>query len=173
MRIGWGGRAGAALVFVAALASAGAAFAQSKWTRWVGWKFGTTIAYPADLFSPLPEPDAHDGRTFVARDGARIAAFGEFAGFRTIGQIHAARVSGPDYGQVTYRARGKTWSVASGLRDREGGREVFYERSVVQPDGQAIHTVVIAYPESAHAIYDRLVARIVAPLDASRYAPPR
>lgn len=154
------------------LAGGSAARAQEDWTTWVGWKFGTTIAYPASIFSPLPEPDAHDGRTFVSGDGARIAAFGAFADGLPIAQIYASRARGPDYREITYRAGGKNWIVVSGMRDVDGRRSVFYERSYLQQDGQAMHTVVMTYPVETKAVYDKMVGRIVAPLDTSRYAPP-
>jgi hypothetical protein len=68
-------------IFFMLVAPHGVASAQPQsphWDTFVGWKFGTTIACPASDFSALPEPDAHDGRTFVSPDGAQIAVFASY-----------------------------------------------------------------------------------------------
>jgi len=147
-------------------AQAGAA--DDGWRRFVGEKFGTTIEYPPG-FEAMPEPDAHDGVTFVARDGARILAYASFnIEEQSLDDFAVSSLHGDDYARVTYRARGKDFLVVSGLRDIEGRESVFYERYCMAPDRETIHAVAITYPLELKATYDPLVKRIAGSLRQMR-----
>ncbi len=153
----------AAMVFLLA-PSPPTASAQSPGTRWstfVGWKFGTTIAYPATGFSALPEPDAHDGRTFVSPDGARIAVFASYNVLdETVDSDLASLLKSKDYERVTYKTRGPNWFVLSGLRSVDGHERVFYEKYLFSAGNKKIHAVIFTYPVELKAAYDPLVGRI-------------
>ena len=139
------------------------ASAQSQSTRWgtfVGWKFGTSITYPDSGFSALPEPDAHDGRTFVSPDGAQIAVFASYNVLdESIEANLASLIKSDGYQRVTYKARGPNWFVLSGLRSVDGHNQVFYEKYLFSPGNKKIHTVV-TYLVELKAAYDPLVGRI-------------
>jgi hypothetical protein len=159
-----------AIVFILA-AQHGVAAAQPQGTHWktfVGWKFGTSISYPASGFSALPEPDAHDGRTFVSPGGARIAVF---ASYNVLDEPLEAQleslIKSDGYQRVTYKARGSNWFVLSGLRSIEGREQVFYERYLFAAAGETTHAVVVTYPVELKAIYDPLVGRIANSLHGS------
>ena len=154
-------------IFVSpAHAQAGAA--DDGWRRFVGEKFGTTIEYPPG-FEALPEPDAHDGVTLVAPDGARILAYASFnIEEQSLDDFAVSSLHGDDYARVTYRKRGKDFLVVSGLRDIEGRESVFYERYYLPPDAETIHAVAITYPRELKAIYDPLVGRIAGSLRQAR-----
>jgi len=138
------------------------------WRRFVGEKFGTTIEYPPG-FEALPEPDAHDGVTLVAADGARILAYASYnLEDQSLDDFTASRLEGEDYARVTYRKRGKDFLVVSGLRDIEGRESVFYERYYLPPDAETFHAVAITYPRELKAIYDPLVGRIAGSLRQAR-----
>ena len=133
----------------------------ARWRTFVGWKFGTSISYPASGFSALPEPDAHDGRTFVNPDGAQIAVFASYNVLdESIEASLASLIESERYQRVTYRARGANWFVLSGLRSIEGREQVFYEKYLFGAGGRTIHAVVVTYPTELKAIYDPLVGRI-------------
>jgi hypothetical protein len=153
----------AAMVFLL-VAPHGVASAQSQnphWSTFVGWKFGTTIAYPASGFSALPEPDAHDGRTFVSPDGAQIAVFASYNALdETVDSDLASLLKSRDYERVTYKTRGPNWFVLSGLRSVDGHKQVFYEKYLFSPGNKKIHAVVVTYPVEFKAVYDPLVGRI-------------
>jgi len=153
----------AAIVFLLATAH-GVASAQSQnphWSTFVGWKFGTTIAYPASGFSALPEPDAHDGRTFVSPDGARIAVFASYNALdETVDSDLASLLKSEGYARVTYETRGPNWFVLSGLRSVDRHEQVFYEKYLFSPGNKKIHAVVVTYPVELKAVYDPLVGRI-------------
>ncbi len=125
-------------------------------TVYVNARFGTTITYPADVFTRrmLP-PDNGDGQSWRAPDGgtllvyARIAVAGE-----TPKGIEAAAKS--DSGRrLTYSRSGSDWVVLSGI---ETG-SVFYERYRFGDDG-VIHVVVVGYPVDLAPRYDPLVGPI-------------
>jgi len=153
------------------VAQNGIAKAQSQGTHWktfVGWKFGTSIAYPASGFSALPEPDAHDGRTFVSQDGARIAVFASYNVLdESIEADLASLIKSEGYQRLTYKARGPNWFVLSGLRSIEGRERVFYEKYLFGTGGKTIHAVVVTYPAELKAIHDPLVGRIGSSLHGS------
>lgn len=151
-------------IFFMLVAPHGVASAQPQsphWKTFVGWKFGTTIAYPASGFSALPEPDAHDGRTFVSPDGAQIAVFASYNVLDdTIDTELASLIKDAGYARVTYKARGPNWFVLSGLRSIEGHDQVFYEKYLFGRDGKTIHAAVVTYPVELKSSYDSIVGRI-------------
>lgn len=141
------------------------------WATWIGSKYGTTINYPQSRFTLLPEPDAHDGRTFVSHDGARIAAFAYFNDGKTIASIDASLQDSPEYGHVIFRRRGARSTVTSGSRVIDGQEQVFYEKYFLEPGGEVVHAVVITYPVTTKGVYGRLISRIAGPLETSNYQP--
>jgi hypothetical protein len=160
----------AAIVFLL-VAPHGVASAQSqrpRWSTFVGWKFGTTIAYPATGFSALPEPDAHDGRTFVSPDGARIAVFASYNVLdQTVDGNLASLLKSERYARITYKTRDPNWFVLSGLRSVDGHGQVFYEKYLFSAGAKKIHAVVVTYPAELKAVYDPLVGRIGSSLRGS------
>jgi hypothetical protein len=160
----------AAIVFIL-VTQYGVASAQPQsphWRTFVGWKFGTTIAYPASGFSALPEPDAHDGRTFVSPDGAQIAVFASYNVLdETIDAKLASMIKSEGYERVTYKTHGPNWFVLSGLRSIDGREQVFYEKYLFSAGGEKIHAVVVSYPVELRAVYDPLVGRIGGSLHGS------
>jgi hypothetical protein len=160
----------AAIVFLLVVPH-GAASAQSQsphWSTFVGWKFGTTIAYPATGFSALPEPDAHDGRTFVNPDGAGIVVFASYNVLdQTVDSDLASLLKSRDYAQVTYKTRGPNWFVLSGRRSVDGHEQVFYEKYLYSAGAKKIHAVVVTYPVELKAVYDPPVGRIGSSLRGS------
>lgn len=161
-----------ATALAALLSTTGRSRAQAVWSNWRGPKFGTAIEYPSDLFTMLPEPDAHDGRAFAAGDGAQISAFGAFTDAVDFESAVAMTREGADYAEVSYRRRARNWAVVSGYRSIEGRRSVFYERYFLDPGKEVYHVVVIVYPVEAKPTYDPFVGRIARSLDSSRYTAP-
>ena len=157
-----------AIVFILTAQHGIALAAQSPsphWRTFVGWKFGTAIAYPASSFSPLPEPDAHDGRTFVSPDGARIAVFASYNGLdETVDSKLALSIKRE---RVTYRTRGPNWFALSGRRTIDGHEQIFYEKYLFGAGGETIHAVAVTYPVELKAVYDPLVGRIGSSLRSS------
>jgi hypothetical protein len=131
-------------------------------------EFGTTIAYPATGFSALPEPDAHDGRTFVNPDGAQIAAYAFYNVLEeTMDTELASLLESGRYARVTYKTRGPNWFVLSGFRSVDGREQIFYEKYLFGARNETIHAVVVTYPVELKAVNDPLVGRIGSSLRGS------
>lgn len=152
-------RRAAALVLAALVA--GPAAADSLTYR--NDRFGTTVAFPAEIFRTAMEPPENgDGMTFLADDGASIAVYG-FNNALMVSPDGLADQAGDPQGRprftVTYRRVGKDWAVVSGL---DGG-DVFYQRFEFGA-GDVIHAMLMRYPASAKSAYDPLVGPIAASL---------
>lgn len=139
---------------------AATATATETWVTYANEKYGTVVSYPAPRFAPEPPPDAHDGRSFTARDGARLAVFAHFNVLDdTIASLEAS-LTGEDYAAIAYRAGGACWFVVSGYRKVDGRRSVFYEKRILSKDGGVVHGLLITYPIDLKATYDPITIRV-------------
>ena len=123
---------------------------------YVNDRFGTSIAYPDDVFTKrmLP-PENGDGQSWQAPDGATLLAFGRYNVSNETPKSIVAAAKKDSSRKVTYSKSGKDWAVLSGI---ETG-SIFYERYLFGKD-DVIHTVVIGYPPELAKKYDALVGPI-------------
>lgn len=148
----------APLALVAALLCASPAAAGEM--HYSNPRFGTSVSFPAEIFSRASIPPANgDGMTWFSADGASLAVFG---GYNVLAQsprdlIGEAAAPGVT---ITYSRAGEDWAVVSGTEDED----IFYRRSEFGAD-DVIHTLVLRYPARLKAKYDRLVGPIAASLD--------
>jgi len=133
---------------------------------YVNERFGTSVTFPAEMFSvALPPPDNGDGQAWESTDGARLTVFGSYNVLEQTPQAivdTAGDGRGSDF-QITYSKTGKDWAVLSGT---EGGK-VFYERyefGAKQDDIETIHAVLLSYPQGLKAKYDPVVGPVAASL---------
>jgi hypothetical protein len=156
----------AILTIAAALAWLAAAVlgasADERWATYVNDRFGTSLAYPADVFAMQPPPDNDDGRTLVAADGAKILVFGGYNVANDTVASKRASLGGLDYAFTTYRATGKDWFVVSGRRAIGGVDSIFYEKYIVSAASKTIHSLIVTYPAALEARYDPIVDRLAA-----------
>ncbi len=133
-------------------------------TRFADWatvthpRLGFQIAYPGNLFSPMPGPASEDGQVFVSRDGAKliVGAFANDGGltmldYRT--QLLSENYKGAD---IDYGPFKRGWFVVSGT---QGGMH-FYERVSFTCEGRLINSWALLYPASMRSFYDRVVDAI-------------
>ncbi|MGB3501575.1 MAG: hypothetical protein WBA44_08125 [Mesorhizobium sp.] len=153
-------RALPALLAAALIGFAPAALAET--TTYSNARYGTTVSFPADIFSTaLEPPDNGDGQTFVARDGASLSIFASAnPDASTPRQLldEAASNAGADV-RITYRKHGRNWAVLSGFK----GGDIFYQRFELGTE-DVVHSVLITYPAALKAEYDPLVGRIASSL---------
>lgn len=127
-------------------------------------RFGTTATFPAEIFDMIdPPPTNGDGRLFRSSDGAELAIYGQLNAldYTPEGMVSYARDNAAAEGrEVTYAASGKDWAVISGV---EGGT-IFYQRHEFGADN-AIHSMVLSYPETQKALYDKLAGAIAGSLE--------
>jgi hypothetical protein len=138
---------------VAAVACAAAAPAQHRWQVYGNARYGYSVCYPADLFRPQAEPDAHDGVLFDGPPGATLSVSGVPAAGTSMAEVMAAALRSLD-GRVTYRAANPGWTVASGTR----GPATFYTRLVQR--GSVIAQYVLVYPTAQAGSFGPLVSRL-------------
>jgi hypothetical protein len=143
------------------LAAVGGANADERWATYVNDRFGTSLAYPADVFVMQPPPENDDGRTLAASDGAKILVF---AGCNVANDTLASKrasLTGGDYARTTYNATGRNWFVVSGHRAIGGVDSIFYEKYIVSA-ADTIHSLIVTYPATLKARYDPIVDRVAA-----------
>jgi len=153
-------RAAATLAWLAAAACG--ANADDRWTTYVNDRFGTSLAYPADVFAMQPPPENDDGRTLIAADGAKILVFGGYNVDSETLASKRASLTGDDYGRIAYNATGKNWFVVSGHRAIGGVDSIFYEKYIVSTASETIHSLIVTYPAKSKARYDPVVDRLAA-----------
>jgi len=164
----------AALLSLAAPEDANAEDDLAAWPRLESSRWaGLAIAYPPSVFDVVRPPEDHPA-TIVADVDRLVSRSGDFE--VVIGADDVAVGSASEYirielasdrdvhpsMQVTYRARGKGWEVASGLIE---GR-VFYDKSIERcaPKGCDIPTVSMVkftYAAGREKVYDKLLERMV------------
>lgn len=149
----------------------GAAHVQDAgWRRYVNERFGTSIEYPAAIFSPEPPPENGDGRKFKARDGAELTISASYNALsqtvELLEQFLRAPGSGEpdDYANVTYRLGKGDALVLSGFR----GDKIFYEKFLFAAPSDVIHHYLIIYPRSSKAAYDPIVQRMAKTMTYAR-----
>ena len=149
------------ILLYALLALAGPGGDGHRWGSYENPRFGTRLAYPADMFGHGVESANGDGVTMRAADGATLAVFGA----NNVNDDTPARYveglvgDGHRYARLSYRLVRPGFAVLSGTT---GGR-VFYERYAFARGG-TIHAFVLEYPSAARARYEGLVARMSASL---------
>ncbi|WP_181707347.1 hypothetical protein [Chthonobacter rhizosphaerae] len=146
------------LVALFALVTAAAPALAEDWQTYTNPKFGTTITYPADIFTPEPESANGDGRRFVSADGrAEITVYGGYNVDRlSLKDLLAAANDDAAPHRVTYQTNGPRWFVMSGF---EGDR-IFYRKLMLTRSLEVAHTVEIIYPASEKSTYDRVTTRV-------------
>ena len=145
----------AAMISVAIVAPALAAQA-----TYVNPRFGTSIVYPAEIFTQRMNPSENgDGQSWQAPDGGTLLVFGQYNIDDDTPKSLAKKVAGYEGRKTTYSKTGRDWVVVSGI---ETG-SVFYERYEFGRQ-DVLHTVVIGYPVDLKSKYDKVAARIAASL---------
>lgn len=128
--------------------------------RYANPRFGTSVTFPAEIFSRASPPPANgDGMTWHSADGASLAVFGAYNVLSQSPRDLIAEAAGPGI-TITYSRTGKEWAVVSGTE----GADIFYRRSEFGED-DVIHSLVLRYPARLKAKYDPLVGPIAASLD--------
>jgi hypothetical protein len=146
------------MVFSAGLLSA--AWPQGfDWQNYRSERFGYSLLFPADVFTPRGKSPNGDGFEFVARDGE--AKLKVFAAYNTenIGLVEYRAAVVRDfagYDKLVYGPMGQSWFVLSGVR----GGSVYYQKVLFSCGGRVINAFALSYPSQERREYDDIVTGI-------------
>lgn len=132
-------------------------FTGQQWTRYVNARFGTSVEYPADIFSPLPPPDNNDGRSFET--AAANASFLVFAGHNALAQSVPERLAEQIAAGLETIERAELHPDGFHLEGRSG--EDFIVHIEKFDDADVVHTLKITYPADMEQDLGSLVTRMV------------
>lgn len=125
-------------------------------------RFGTTLTFPAEVFSQPMEPPANgDGMTWLSADGASLSAYASNNALMLSPRAFADQASqGNGRFEVTYRRVADRWVVLSGYEDGE----IFYYRFEFGAD-DVIHSMLLRYPTALRDRYAPLTGPLGRSLD--------
>ncbi len=129
------------------------------WKVYTNAKYRYSICYPQDLLVPQGEPDAGDGQTFLAKDGAKLVVFANY-GAEEISLKQRLDWSISDLagksGNVTYKVVKPDWFVVSG----QTGKTVFYAKATSTRD--KFKEFTLTYDSGQASVYEPVVKRLAA-----------
>jgi hypothetical protein len=127
------------------------------WRTYTNVRFNYSICYPQELLTPQGESANSDGQQFVAKDGAKLIAYGQFNSLNEPLKVAledtSIRLAGPS-GKVTYKAVKGNWFVISG----ENGKSVFYAKSILT--GDELKSFELTYGMNESETYRPVIERI-------------
>ncbi|MDP3075653.1 hypothetical protein [Bradyrhizobium sp.] len=130
----------------------------SRWEGYTNTRYGVMIDYPADLFAIQPPPPDNAGRGFTAATaGARFHVYSHANAMNfSVEELQAEDVL--DIGDAAaVKQNGADWYEVIATKDAEN-----IVRRVVLSEGLAmVHRLEIAYPKTAAAAFEPVVARMV------------
>ena len=140
------------------------AAAQKTWRTYRNERFGTSIDYPSDRFSPGAPRASGDGLRFAAADGAAftVSAINNVL-HQTLAAIENAVAKNLTGGErIARREHGPNWFAITGTR----GNEIFYSRHLLSHRREIINDFEITYPTKLRRLYDPIVLRMANSLRA-------
>lgn len=146
---------------------AGTAPAQSQaWARYDNAKYNFSGCYPGNLFTGTGESDAGDGQEFTAPDGAKIYMFGAYVmddppldNLRDEMMFEETNYLGAAGKPVLQRLT-PGYFIFSGY----AGSQIIFEKKLLSHD--EFISLVVTYPKSQRARYDKLIAPMLRCLKA-------
>jgi hypothetical protein len=135
-----------------------AATTPGRWESYINTRYGVVIDYPAELFAIQAPPPDNAGRDFTAdKVGARFFLYSHANALDTslqdlqaedaldIGDAMAVKNNGPDWYQVTASKQAN----------------IILRRVLLSEGRSMVHRLEIAYPKSAAASFEPIVARMI------------
>ena len=125
-------------------------------------RFGTSLSFPAEVFSDQMEAPANgDGMTWLSADGASLAVYASNNALNLSPTEFADQASqGQGEFEVTYRRVADDWVVLSGYEEGK----IFYYRFEFGADS-VIHAMLLKYPPTLRDKYDPLTGKLGSSLE--------
>jgi hypothetical protein len=172
VRRGFAAAAGGTLIAttttILTIATSGAALADrfepvgGGWELYVNERFGTSLTFPASIFTPDEPPANGDGRKMHSSDATLEVYTWHNVDGETAGSLKNRLLGSDGYTDVTYSPSGQSWLVLSGYR----GDNIFYEKYFFQND--MVSGFGMEFPEAAKPRYAPIVERIEDSFEAGR-----
>lgn len=124
-----------------------------KWRTYSNVRYAYSICYPAQL-KPGREADNGDGRTFTAKDGARLKVWGGYNVLDEDTDAVARRRQHQTGGGITYAVQRRNWYVFSA----RVGPDFVYERGHLA--NGTVATFQLRYPARQAAKWKPVVERM-------------
>jgi hypothetical protein len=128
-------------------------------------RYGYTVSYPAELFVAQAESDSGDGAVFKGR-GNRA----EFRVWANYGAMNMTPKQFADEAEQDCLKRPAAYRVAKAnlvaVSCATKGGQIMYEKMLIH-DGLVV-AILMTYPSSEHARWDKVAARIAGSLKASK-----
>ena len=124
------------------------------WEVYVNDRYGTSLVFPANIFTPAEPPENGDGRRFHSEDATLEVYAWENLDGESATSLKRRLVGSEGYEEVTYSPTGRSWLVLSGYR----GDNIFYEKYFFS--GDEIHGFGMEFPASEKPNYAPIVERI-------------
>lgn len=131
---------------------------QHIWTTYVNPTYGTSISYPANVFTQSPDsPQGNDFIRFNSRDGRADFYISSSASElpRSLDDIYAdteAVIQEDKQVRVTYRKKENNWFVLNGYyNDKE-----FFRKTVLADDGLILGIFQINFPKDQRDRYNEI-----------------
>ena len=144
--------------------------AQQRWATYTNPRFGTSVDYPADIFSVRDQsPENGDGQSFQTRDGrAQLSVYGQHNAEADTPQSYLEKCV--DRQGISYRHATERSYIVSGTSDGN----IFYQRCnfPANLDG-IIDCLNVSYPAQEKITWDPIVTRLSRSLRAERGIEPR
>ena len=124
------------------------------WEVYVNDRYGTSLAFPADIFTPAEPPENGDGRRFHSDDATLEVYAWQNVDNESANSLKRRLVGTEGYTEVTYSPSGSSWLVLSGYR----GDNIFYEKYFFR--GGEVHGFGMEFPADEKPFYAPMVERI-------------
>ncbi len=140
------------------------------WDSYENTRFGTSIAYPSNLFEPMAPPANNDGRTFGGIDGShRFFVFGQ----NNIGNLAIPELIGRDidwalYEHVDISESGDDWYILAGRKDGTS----FFRKVLVDWTTGHLHEFEISYPTALAQDFEPIAQEMAASFAVPEYTAP-
>ncbi len=137
------------LFFLACVTALQAQKASPGWIVYTNARFQFALCYPSHLLKKQSPPENGDGQEFKNADLVDLTAFGRYedVSLADLEMYRAGELEGKS-GKITYRFRGESFFVLSGL----DGDSVFYSKTYLY--NGIVKSFQLRYPLQRRSVYD-------------------
>ena len=132
--------------------------AHHTWKTYTNVRFTFATCYPEDLLIPQGEAENSDGQTFLAKDGAKLLAYGRNnalnQSLKDALEDTVSRLVGVS-GMVTYKVIKPNWFAVAGQNKQTS----FYAKTIY--DRGQFKSFELAYDSSLFGVYKPVIHRLV------------